>query len=164
MIQPQAANDVIGLTAALGSSDSVNLSLIAGAAGESAIADFVARWAADSGLRAETLTGPDGRPSVVARRGLAGGPVDLDRYPLRVDREPHHSVTVTIVMVVSFMSSLCALGRPRGRPLTARYPPRTAVSGAILVRGCGDVPRRGPARRCVHQLTSSGTVGRVAPS
>lgn len=53
MIQPQAANDVIGLTAALGSSDSVNPSLIAGAAGESAIADFVARWTAGSGLRAE---------------------------------------------------------------------------------------------------------------
>jgi acetylornithine deacetylase len=70
---PQATDDVVGLTAALIAIDSVNPSLIAGAAGEFATADFVAHWAAGSGLRAETFTGPDGRPSVAVHGGRDHG-------------------------------------------------------------------------------------------
>jgi acetylornithine deacetylase len=66
-------DDVVELTAALVRVDSVNPSLVAGGAGERAIAEFVAHWAADRGLIATTIDGPDGRPSVVVRGGRAEG-------------------------------------------------------------------------------------------
>ncbi len=54
--------------------DSVNPSLVPGAAGEREIADFVASWALKAGLAVEVLEGTPGRPSVIVRttRGSAG--------------------------------------------------------------------------------------------
>ena len=66
-------SEVADLTAALVQIDSVNPSLVPGAAGEGAIARFVAEWLAGSGLELETVV-RDGRPSVVGTaRGRGGG-------------------------------------------------------------------------------------------
>ena len=63
-----------GLLAELVRIDSVNPSLVPGAAGEREIAAFVADWARDAGLEVEVLEATPGRPSVVARaRGSGGG-------------------------------------------------------------------------------------------
>ena len=54
--------------------DSVNPSLVDGGAGETAIAAFIAEWAAGNGLDATVLEDTPGRPSVVVRaRGNGGG-------------------------------------------------------------------------------------------
>ncbi len=66
--------DVAALTLALMEIDSVNPSLVPGAAGEPEIAAFIASWAADRGLEADVLEATPGRPSVVVRaRGTGGG-------------------------------------------------------------------------------------------
>ena len=66
--------DVVALLSALVEIDSVNPSLVAGGAGEGAIAAFVAGWARDAGLEVEVLERTPGRPSVVVRaRGTGGG-------------------------------------------------------------------------------------------
>ena len=67
-----ATQDVLALTAELVGIDSVNPSLVPGAAGEHAIAEFVHGWATACGLSAETVHGPDGRPSVIVRGGRGG--------------------------------------------------------------------------------------------
>ncbi|HST46486.1 M20/M25/M40 family metallo-hydrolase [Jatrophihabitans sp.] len=61
--------DAVALTADLVGIDSVNPSLVPGAAGEHAIAEFVRDWAAGCGLDSRTVFGPDGRPSVLVRGG-----------------------------------------------------------------------------------------------
>src|SRR3954449_2209544 len=61
------------LTARLVAIDSVNPSLVAGGAGEEAIVQFIARWAADAGLEATVLEETPGRPSVVVRAAGNGG-------------------------------------------------------------------------------------------
>ncbi|MEA2126932.1 MAG: acetylornithine deacetylase [Solirubrobacteraceae bacterium] len=54
--------------------DSVNPSLVPGAAGEREVAAFIAGWARDAGLEVEVLEATPGRPSVVCRaRGSGGG-------------------------------------------------------------------------------------------
>ncbi|MEV6602919.1 M20/M25/M40 family metallo-hydrolase [Kutzneria sp. NPDC051319] len=53
--------------------DSVNPSLVPGAAGEREIADFVASWAREAGLAVEVLEATPGRPSVIVRT-TRGGP------------------------------------------------------------------------------------------
>jgi acetylornithine deacetylase/succinyl-diaminopimelate desuccinylase-like protein len=66
-------SEVADLAAALVRIDSVNPSLVPGAAGEGAIAEFVARWLADAGLAVETVE-REGRPSVIGTaRGRGGG-------------------------------------------------------------------------------------------
>jgi acetylornithine deacetylase len=65
--------DVVDLTAALVGTDSVNPSLVTGGAGERELAGFVAGWAAASGLAAQLLEGPAGRPSVIIRGGRGRG-------------------------------------------------------------------------------------------
>src|SRR3954453_4705983 len=55
------------LTARLVAIDSVNPSLVAGGAGEEEVVQFIARWAADSGLAATVLEETPGRPSVLVR-------------------------------------------------------------------------------------------------
>jgi acetylornithine deacetylase len=66
--------DAEDLTARLVAIDSVNPSLVPGGAGEAQIAAFIAAWARESGLEAETLEATPGRPSVVVRaRGTGGG-------------------------------------------------------------------------------------------
>lgn len=66
-------SEVADLTAALVRIDSVNPSLVPGAAGEGEIARFVAGWLADAGLDVETVE-RDGRPSVIGTaRGRGGG-------------------------------------------------------------------------------------------
>jgi acetylornithine deacetylase len=61
--------DAVALTAELVGIDSVNPSLVPGAAGEHAIAGYVRDWAAGCGLESRTVLGPDGRPSVLVRGG-----------------------------------------------------------------------------------------------
>jgi acetylornithine deacetylase len=66
--------ELAGLVARLVSIDSVNPSLVAGGAGEGAIAASIVAWAADTGLEAQVLEATPGRPSVLVRaRGTAGG-------------------------------------------------------------------------------------------
>ena len=60
-------DDVIALTSELVAIDSVNPSLVAGGAGERAIARFVDGWARAYGLDSEVLEGTPGRPSVLVR-------------------------------------------------------------------------------------------------
>src|SRR5579872_6811586 len=61
------ADDVVELTSRLVEIDSVNPALVAGGAGESAMAAFVLAWARAAGLEAELFERTPGRPSVVAR-------------------------------------------------------------------------------------------------
>lgn len=66
------------LLARLISIDSVNPTLIEGAAGESAIADFVASWCRDEGLEVVCEEVAPGRRNVIAsRRGTGDGPTLL---------------------------------------------------------------------------------------
>ncbi|HEX8095830.1 M20/M25/M40 family metallo-hydrolase [Jatrophihabitans sp.] len=67
-----ASQDVLALTAELVGLDSVNPSLVPDAPGEHAIAAFVRDWATGCGLSAQTVHGPDGRPSVIVRGGRGG--------------------------------------------------------------------------------------------
>lgn len=54
--------------------DSVNPSLVPGAAGEGALAQFVARWLVGAGVEIEIVEPTPGRPSVLGRvRGFGGG-------------------------------------------------------------------------------------------
>jgi acetylornithine deacetylase len=67
-------SEVADLAAALVRIDSVNPALIAGAAGEAEIADFVARWLARAGLDVDVVDRAPGRPSVIGiARGTGGG-------------------------------------------------------------------------------------------
>jgi acetylornithine deacetylase len=67
-------DELVRLTADLVAIDSVNPSLVAGAAGERQIARFVAAWLQSAGLEVEVLEPVAGRPSVVGvARGAGGG-------------------------------------------------------------------------------------------
>jgi acetylornithine deacetylase len=67
-------SEVADLAAALVRIDSVNPALIAGAAGESEVADFVAGWLGRSGIEVEAIEPVAGRPSVIGvARGTGGG-------------------------------------------------------------------------------------------
>jgi acetylornithine deacetylase len=67
-------DDVIALLSELVAIDSINPSLVPGAAGEGAIARFVARWMSDSGIAVELTEINPGRPNVVGRvPGRSGG-------------------------------------------------------------------------------------------
>jgi acetylornithine deacetylase len=67
-------DDLTELLAALVAIDSVNPSLVPGAAGESEAAQLVSDWARANGLEAETIEHDPGRPSVIVRaRGGGGG-------------------------------------------------------------------------------------------
>lgn len=67
-------DDLTDLLGRLVEIDSVNPSLVAGGAGETAIAAFIAAWAAAAGLEAQILEQTPGRPSVLVRaRGRGGG-------------------------------------------------------------------------------------------
>ena len=67
-------DDVVELTAALAAIDSVNPDLVPGAAGEGAVAAYVAAWCAARGLDVHRTEAAPGRPNVVAvRRGSGGG-------------------------------------------------------------------------------------------
>ena len=61
------------LIARLVAIDSVNPALVPGAAGETAIAAFIADWARTGGLEADVLEATPGRPSVVVRAPGSGG-------------------------------------------------------------------------------------------
>ena len=71
------SEDVIDLLTTLVSIDSVNPALIAGAAGETRIAERVAAWATQNGLAAEHVETTPGRPSVIVRSGPNPGPTLL---------------------------------------------------------------------------------------
>jgi acetylornithine deacetylase/succinyl-diaminopimelate desuccinylase-like protein len=67
-------SELPALVSSLVAIDSVNPALVAGGAGEARIADFIERWARDSGLQAERLEETPERPSVVVRaKGTGGG-------------------------------------------------------------------------------------------
>lgn len=88
-------DDVVELLSSLVAIDSVNPSLVPGAAGEREIAAFVSAWAGSAGLSAEVLEGTPGRPSVVVRaRGTGGGRTLLlcghyDTATVERMRDPH---------------------------------------------------------------------------
>lgn len=69
-----AINDreIVDLLAELSRIDSVNPSLVPGAAGEGNIAERVADWAAAAGLSVDVLEATPGRPNVVVRSRPAG--------------------------------------------------------------------------------------------
>jgi acetylornithine deacetylase len=67
-----ATDDVIALLSDLVAIDSVNPSLVPGAAGERRVADHVAAWGQHAGLSVELIEEPAGRPSVVVRTGRRG--------------------------------------------------------------------------------------------
>ncbi len=69
--------NVIELLTELVAIDSVNPSLIEGAAGETRIAEFVSSWANDAGLLVEVVEQTPGRPSVIVRTGPSDGPTLL---------------------------------------------------------------------------------------
>jgi acetylornithine deacetylase len=89
------AEEVVELTSQLVAIDSVNPSLVEGGAGETEIAAFVAQWARDNGLEAETLEEKPGRPSVlVTARGSGDGGTlllcgHLDTVNVEGMTEPH---------------------------------------------------------------------------
>jgi acetylornithine deacetylase len=67
-------SEVADLAAALVRIDSINPALIAGAAGESELARFVAGWLEQAGLEVEIVEPVPGRPSVIGvARGTGGG-------------------------------------------------------------------------------------------
>jgi acetylornithine deacetylase len=67
-------SEVADLAAALVRIDSVNPSLIAGAAGETEIARFVSEWLAQNGFEIEIVEPEPGRPSLIGiARGTGGG-------------------------------------------------------------------------------------------
>ncbi|HEY6057199.1 MAG TPA: M20/M25/M40 family metallo-hydrolase, partial [Candidatus Limnocylindrales bacterium] len=65
-------DDVIDLARRLIAIDSVNPTLVPGAAGEHEIARFVEGWAAENGLASQVIASPDGRPNVVIGDAAAG--------------------------------------------------------------------------------------------
>jgi acetylornithine deacetylase len=66
--------EIVELLSRLVAIDSVNPSLVAGGAGESEIAGFIAAWAREAGLEATVHETTPGRPSVEVRaRGTGGG-------------------------------------------------------------------------------------------
>lgn len=67
-----ADHDIVELLRQLVEIDSVNPSLVAGAAGEDQIASHVSRWATRAGLDVERLEATPGRPSVLVRGGRRG--------------------------------------------------------------------------------------------
>jgi acetylornithine deacetylase len=68
-------NQAVALLSELVAIDSVNPDLVAGGAGEGAIARFIATWLAARGLEVRLDEVRSGRPNVVARiRGSGGGP------------------------------------------------------------------------------------------
>jgi acetylornithine deacetylase len=70
--------DVIDLLEQLVAIDSVNPSLVPGAAGEQRIAAAVSQWATRAGLRADIVERTPGRPNVIVRSGRSGdGPTLL---------------------------------------------------------------------------------------
>lgn len=69
-----SATEVEDLLGALVAIDSVNPSLVPGAAGEGAIASFIAGWLREAGLRIEVEDALPGRPNVIGRLpGSASG-------------------------------------------------------------------------------------------
>jgi acetylornithine deacetylase len=67
-------SQVAELAAALVRIDSVNPALVAGGAGETEIAEFVATWLREAGLEVEVVEPVAGRPSVIGiARGRGGG-------------------------------------------------------------------------------------------
>ena len=68
-------DDVVGLTVELARIDSVNPSLVDGAAGEADVAAFVAQWCQARGLEVhgQDAAPPDGARSVYLQDGVGGG-------------------------------------------------------------------------------------------
>jgi acetylornithine deacetylase len=67
------SDELVRLLSALVAIDSVNPSLVPRAAGEGAIARFVAEWLAERGVQAELQEAAPGRPNVLARVPGRGG-------------------------------------------------------------------------------------------
>ena len=69
MTSPAGSGSVVELLTRLVAIDSVNSSLVPGAAGEEAIAEYVGDWARSAGLTVEIVPTPAGRPNVLVRGG-----------------------------------------------------------------------------------------------
>ena len=114
-------SEVADLAAALVRIDSVNPALIAGAAGEAEIADFVAAWLARAGLDVEVVEPVPGRPSVIGvARGTGGGRALL--------LNAHLDTVGTAAMAAPFDARVQA-GRLFGR---GSYDMKGALAAAML--------------------------------
>lgn len=71
------SREVLALLSDLVAIDSVNPSLVPGAAGEREVAEYVRRWAEGAALSADVLDAQPSRPSVVVRGGAAEGGATL---------------------------------------------------------------------------------------
>ena len=132
---------VSSLTERLVAIDSVNPSLVSGAAGESEIARFISGWAEDNDLDAQLLEGTPGRPSVlVSARGSGGG---------RTLLLCGHTDTVN-VDGMDAPHAPQARGRPPLRPWRVRHEGRPRCGARRRTRGGGTGPsgrrRRGVCR------------------
>jgi acetylornithine deacetylase len=150
-------SEVAGLAAALVRIDSVNPALIAGAAGEPEIADFVAGWLARAGLDVEVVEPVPGRPSVIGvARGKGGGRSLL--------LNAHLDTVGTEAMVAPFDARLDD-GRLYGR---GSYDMKGALAAAMFAVAdasslglAGDVILTAVADEEVASLGTEAVLGRV---
>jgi acetylornithine deacetylase len=150
-------SEVADLAAALVRIDSVNPALIAGAAGEAEIADFVAGWLSRAGLSVEVIEPIPGRPSVIAvARGTGGGRSLL--------LNAHLDTVGTAAMEAPFDARL-EEGRLYGR---GAYDMKGALAAAMLAVAdaaalglAGDVILAAVADEEVASLGTEAVLGRV---
>jgi len=150
-------SEVAELAAALVRIDSVNPTLIAGGAGETAVARFVAAWLEQAGLAVEVLEPVAGRPSVIGvARGTGGGPSLL--------LNAHLDTVGTEAMTEPFAARLEG-GRLYGR---GSYDMKGALAAALLAVAdasrlslAGDVILTAVADEEVASLGTEAVLGRV---
>jgi acetylornithine deacetylase len=150
-------SEVADLAAALVRIDSVNPALIAGAAGESELAEFVAGWLARSGIEAEVVEPVPGRPSVIGISHGSGGGRSLLLNA--------HLDTVGTEAMTSPFDARVEDGRLYGR---GSYDMKGALAAAMLAlrdaateRLAGDVILTAVADEEVASLGTETVLGRV---
>jgi acetylornithine deacetylase len=122
--------DAARLTAELVAVDSVNPSLVPGAAGETEAARAVAEWAAAEGLRADVVDDTLGRPSVLVRGGTAAGGATLMLCG-HLDTVGHEGMRDPLVPLIE-------AGRLHGR---GAYDMKGGLAAALVA--CRDADRAG---------------------
>jgi acetylornithine deacetylase len=150
-------SEVADLAAALVRIDSVNPGLIAGAAGEAEMAQFVAGWLERAGLEVEVVEPVAGRPSVIGvARGTGGGRALL--------LNAHLDTVGTEAIAAPFDARLEA-GRLYGR---GSYDMKGALAAAMLAVAdaaaqglAGDVILTAVADEEVASLGTEAVLGRV---
>jgi acetylornithine deacetylase len=149
--------DVADLAAALVRIDSVNPTLIAGAAGETEAAEYVARWLRQAGADVEVVEAVSGRPSVI---GVARGTGDGRSLLLNA----HLDTVGTEAMDAPFDARI-ADGRLYGRGAYdmkgALAAAMLAVADAVALSLAGDLILTAVADEEVASLGTEAVLGRV---